>query len=106
MNAFQILGDPVKRKILEMLVHSEHSAGEIVSNILSEFGITQAAVSQHLKILREAGFADVRKEGAKRIYILDASPIKEIDNWIAPFMTYFEQHLHELSIQPEHDAQA
>ncbi len=96
MNAFQILGDPVKRKILEMLAKSELSAGEVVNDIQNEFGITQAAVSQHLKILRESGFAHVRGEGAKRIYVLDASPMREVDNWINPFRSMFEQRLHAL----------
>ncbi len=96
MNAFQILGDPVKRKILEILANSEQSAGEVVTDIRNEFGITQAAVSQHLKILREAGFAHVRGEGAKRIYVLDAAPMKEVDNWIEPFRVFFEQRLQAL----------
>jgi len=96
MNAFQIMGDPVKRKILEMLANSELSAGEVVTDIRKEFGITQAAVSQHLKILREAGFAHVRGEGAKRIYVLDASPLKVVDNWISPFRNFFEHRLHAL----------
>lgn len=96
MNAFQILGDPVKRKILELLADSECSAGEVVTDIQNEFGITQAAVSQHLKILREAGFAHVRGEGARRIYVLDASPMQEVDNWISPFREFFEQRLHAL----------
>lgn len=96
MNAFQILGDPVKRKILELLANSELSAGEVVTDIRNDFGITQAAVSQHLKILREAGLAHVRGEGAKRIYVLDASPIREVDNWISPFRAFFQQRLNAL----------
>tara|TARA_R110002096_G_scaffold416576_3_gene619606 strand:- start:49016 stop:49348 length:333 start_codon:yes stop_codon:yes gene_type:complete len=96
MNAFQIMGDPVKRKILELLANSELSAGEVVADIRNEFGITQAAVSQHLKILRESGLAHVRGEGAKRIYILDATPMREVDNWISPFRVCFEQRLRAL----------
>lgn len=96
MNAFQILGDPVKRKILELLSSSERSAGEVVIDIQNEFGISQAAVSQHLKILREAGFAHVRGEGAKRIYVLDASPMQEVDHWISPFREFFEQRFRAL----------
>ena len=60
MHAFDVLGDPVRRRILELLREGEHSSGEVVEVIQSEFGITQAAVSQHLKVLRESGFATVR----------------------------------------------
>ena len=93
---FQILGDPVKRRILELLVDSEHSSGKVVEVIQEEFEITQPAVSQHLKILRDSGFAQVRKEGTKRIYMLDASPLKEVDEWISPFRNFFENRLQAL----------
>jgi DNA-binding transcriptional ArsR family regulator len=66
MHALDILGDPVRRRILEVLAQAEHSSGEVVKIIHAEFGITQAAVSQHLRVLRENGFASVRPEGAKR----------------------------------------
>jgi len=91
--AFQILGDPVKRKILELLADSQHSSGEVVNVIRKQFGITQPAVSQHLKILRDTGFAQVREEGTKRIYSLDVSPLKEVDEWMSPFRNFFDTKL-------------
>lgn len=91
--AFQILGDPVKRRILELLADSEHSSGDVVDVIRQEFGITQPAVSQHLKILRDSGFAHVREQGTKRIYMLDVSPMKEVDEWISPFRNFFDSKL-------------
>ena len=60
MEAFEILGDPVRRRILELLAAEERPAGEIASTIGAEFGLTQPAVSRHLRLLRESGFADVR----------------------------------------------
>ncbi len=60
MHAFDVLGDPVRRRILELLASGEHASGEIVEAVQAEFGITQPAVSQHLKVLRESGFASVR----------------------------------------------
>lgn len=63
MGAFEILGEPVRRRILEILSKDEYNAGELVTIIHDEFGISQAAVSQHLKVLREFGFVEVRAEG-------------------------------------------
>ena len=62
VHAFDVLGDPVRRRILELLSSGERSSGSITEVIRSEFGITQPAVSQHLRVLREAGFATVRPE--------------------------------------------
>ena len=52
MHAFDVLGDPVRRRLLELLADGEHSAGEMVTAISAEFGISQPAVSQHLRVLR------------------------------------------------------
>jgi len=83
MHAFDILGDPVRRRILELLGEKgEHASGEVVEVIEREFGITQSAVSQQLKILRESGFATVRAEGTRRVYAVDASPLAEVDAWL------------------------
>src|SRR5262245_12202474 len=64
-HAFDVLGDPVRRRILELLIRGELSAGNITDVIQKEFGITQAGVSQHLKSLRKSGFVQVRVEGPK-----------------------------------------
>lgn len=99
--AFQILGDPVKRRILELLKESELSSGEVVSLIQEEFGISQPAVSQHLKILRESGFASVTETGTRRIYKLDVSPLEEVDKWISPFRDFFDNRLRALHTEIE-----
>ena len=82
MHAFDVLGDPVRRRILELLATREHASGEVVDVIAAEFGISQAAVSQHLKVLRESGFAQVRPEGTRRVYTLDASPMRDIPRFV------------------------
>ena len=66
VHALDILGDPVRRRIVELLADGELAAGEVGRAVQHEFGITQPAVSQHLKVLREAGFASVRSEGTRR----------------------------------------
>ena len=77
MHAFDVLGDPVRRRILELLASGEHSSGEIVAIAQREFGISQPAVSQHLRVLRDSGFASVRIDGARRLYTVDAGPMKK-----------------------------
>ncbi|MEO6396341.1 MAG: metalloregulator ArsR/SmtB family transcription factor [Devosia sp.] len=93
MHAFDVLGDPIRRRILELLAASELSSGEVVEVIASEFGITQAGVSQHLKVLRDSGFASVRAEGQKRVYALDTAPLEEVDAWLDPFRVFWTHRL-------------
>jgi DNA-binding transcriptional ArsR family regulator len=85
MHAFDVLGDPVRRRILELLSTGEHASGEIVDAIGREFGITQSAVSQHLAVLRESGFASSRAEGARRLYSVETAPLREVDAWLDRF---------------------
>ena len=99
MHAFDVLGDPVRRRILELLAENEHASGEIVAVIQKEFGITQAAVSIHLRTLRESGFATVRPEGARRIYALDVTPIREVDDWLGRFRGFWAHKLEALATE-------
>lgn len=96
MHAFAILGDPVRRRILELLAVGEHSSGEIVAVIQGEFGISQAAVSQHLKVLRDNGFAQVRVDRQRRIYAVESAPLREIDAWLDRFRAFWEPKLRAL----------
>ena len=89
MHAFDVLGDPVRRRILELLAEGEHTSGEVVAVIAAEFGISQPAVSMHLRVLRESGFASTRAEGARRIYALETGPLAEVDSWLAPFRAFW-----------------
>ena len=90
MQAFTILSDPVRRRILEHLRVQDLSSGEVVSTVGEEFGITQSAISQHLKVLRENRFANVRVDGARRIYSLEPSGLEDIDQWLAPFRRFWD----------------
>jgi DNA-binding transcriptional ArsR family regulator len=85
MHAFDVLGDPVRRRILELLSSGEQASGAIVAVIGREFGITQSAVSQHLAVLRDSGFASSRPDGARRIYSVEAAPLREVDHWLERF---------------------
>jgi DNA-binding transcriptional ArsR family regulator len=99
MHAFDVLGDPVRRRILELLSAGEHSSGDIVSVVQREFGITQPAVSQHLKVLRDSGFASVRSEGARRLYSVEVMPLREVDAWLDPFRGFWEPRLEALATE-------
>ena len=85
MHAFEVLADPVRRRILELLANGESTSGGLVEVVQREFGISQPAISQHLKVLRENGFATVRAEGSRRLYSVAQGPLQEVDAWLARF---------------------
>ena len=85
MHALDVLGDPVRRRILELLSEGEVSAGAIAAVIGDEFGISQPAVSQQLRVLREQGFAVVRPQGQRRLYAVDPSGPREAREWLSAF---------------------
>ena len=97
MHALDILGDPVRRRILELLARGERTAGSLTEVIRKEFGITQAGVSQHLRALRESGFVRVRIDGPRRVYSVDSKPLQQVDAWIDQFRGFWEQRLHALT---------
>lgn len=101
MDAFAILSDPVRRRILEDLCVQERSSGEVVATVGSEFGISQSAISQHLKVLRENRFANVRVEGARRIYSLEPSGLQDIDEWLSPFRQFWQSKFEALAKEVE-----
>jgi DNA-binding transcriptional ArsR family regulator len=99
MHAFDVLGDRVRRRILELLAAGEQPSGAISAVIQEEFGITQPAVSMHLRVLRDNGFATVRAEGARRLYAVDTGPLQEVDAWLEHFRGFWTQHLDALATE-------
>lgn len=99
MHAFDVLSDPVRRRILELLAIGEMPAGDITAVVRTEFTISQPAVSQHLKVLRDNGFTDVRVEGTRRLYAVNAGPLREIDQWLAVFRHTWTPHLDALATE-------
>lgn len=99
MHALDVLGDPVRRRILELLADGERSAGDIGDVVQAEFGISQPAVSQHLRVLRETGFATVRPEGTRRLYAVEADPLAAAAAWFDPFRRFWQPHLDALSTE-------
>ncbi len=99
MHAFDVLGDPVRRRILELLADGELSSGAITAAVQAEFRISQPAVSQHLRVLREAGFTSVRPEGTRRLYAVDAASFREVDQWLDHFRRFWDQRLDSLATE-------
>jgi DNA-binding transcriptional ArsR family regulator len=99
VHAFDVLGDPVRRRILELLASGEQSSGAVTDVVRSEFGISQPAVSQHLRVLREAGFATVRPEGARRLYAVNAEPLRDVDDWLGNFRAFWAPRLDALDTE-------
>ncbi|GAB2978543.1 ArsR/SmtB family transcription factor [Saccharothrix stipae] len=99
MHAFDVLGDPVRRRILELLADGELTSGAVTEVVRREFGISQPAVSQHLRVLRENGFARVRAEGTRRLYAVDDQGLREVDEWLDRFRRFWSGHLDALATE-------
>ncbi|HEY3684219.1 MAG TPA: metalloregulator ArsR/SmtB family transcription factor [Streptosporangiaceae bacterium] len=99
MHAFDVLGDPVRRRILELLADGEMSSGAVAEVVQREFKISQPAVSQHLRVLRDTGFATVRPEGTRRLYAVNAEPLRDVDAWLDRFRAFWAPHLDALATE-------
>jgi DNA-binding transcriptional ArsR family regulator len=101
VHALDVLGDPVRRRILELLAGGELTSGDITAGIQREFGISQPAVSQHLRVLRDNGFSTVRADGARRLYAVEPAPLREVDAWLERFRGFWEHKLDALATEIE-----
>ena len=90
--AFELLADPTRRRVLDELRAGERSVGELVERL----GMNQPAVSKQLRVLREAGLATVRVDAQRRIYRLDATGLREVDEWLAPYRDFWNERLDAL----------
>src|ERR671925_1721825 len=95
MQSLIALADPNRRRIVEMLAAQELSAGEIGAG----FEISAPAVSQHLKVLKEASIVRVRVDGQRRIYALDPAGFAELDLWLSSVRRFWNEKLDELERQ-------
>ena len=89
IDSFEILADPTRRRIVDVLRGGECAVNDIVRRV----DIHQSGVSRHLRILSEAGFVQVRPEGAQRFYSLRAAPFKDMDAWVSRFRSLWESRL-------------
>jgi DNA-binding transcriptional ArsR family regulator len=99
VHALDVLGDPVRRRILELLAEGEMTSGAVCAAVQQDFGISQPAVSQHLKVLRDGGLATVRPEGTRRLYAVHSAPLQELDAWLDRFRRFWAPHLDALATE-------
>ena len=92
-NVFEVLAEPSRRRILDLLRMGEHPVGDLVVAL----GLTQPAVSKHLRVLRDAGLVEVRADAQRRLYRLAAGPLREVDEWLAPYRADWASHLDDLA---------
>lgn len=92
MNTFEVLAEPTRRRILDLLREGERPVGELVSQL----AMSQPGVSKHLRILREAGLVGVRVEAQRRWYQLRPGPLTEIDSWLAPYRELWNDRIDAL----------
>lgn len=90
--AFEVLAEPNRRRILDLLRAEERPVGDLVAAL----AISQPAVSKHLRVLREAGLVEVRADAQRRVYRLRTEPLRELDAWLAPYRRLWAAHLDAL----------
>lgn len=96
LSVLDAIAEPTRRQILDVVREAECSVGELVERV----GMHQPGVSRHLKVLRDAGLVEVRKDAQRRMYRLRAEPLRELDAWLEPYRAHWagrldalEQHL-------------
>jgi DNA-binding transcriptional ArsR family regulator len=89
MDALAAIAEPTRRRIVDALRLRECS----VSDLVAQVGLSQPAVSKHLRVLREAGVVAVRVHAQQRIYRLEPGPFRELDAWLAPYRALWTRHL-------------
>ncbi|MET9486779.1 metalloregulator ArsR/SmtB family transcription factor [Nocardia sp. NPDC006630] len=89
---FGALANPTRRDILELLLDGEQS----VQAIAERFDMARPSVSEHLKVLRDAGLLEEDKRGRQRFYRVEPHPLHELQSWLDPFERFWRQRLHAL----------
>jgi DNA-binding transcriptional ArsR family regulator len=91
---FEVLVEPHRRRILDLLRDGEHTVGDLVADL----GLSQPGVSKHLRVLRQAGLVEVRADAQRRLYRLRTEPLREIDEWLAPYRAAWSDRLDALEV--------
>ena len=99
MQVMDALGDPVRRRLVELLSDGERSAGQLATAVGAEFGISQPAASRHLRVLREAGVVDSVPQGAARMYSVRAEAFDEVEVWARRIRRFWVGHLDALETE-------
>lgn len=97
MSVFDVLAEPNRRRILDLLGNTEQPVGELVGRL----ELSQPAVSKHLRILREAGLVEVRGDAQRRLYRVRPEPLRAIDQWLSPYRQMWSERLDDLALHLE-----
>jgi len=89
---YEVLADPVRRRVLELLAEDDRTAGEVAA----EFAISRPAVSRHLRVLREAGLVRWRGDAQRRVYSIEPEPLAELDAWLGSVRRFWKRRLNRL----------
>ena len=93
------LGDPVRRRLVELLADGQRPAGALADAVGAEFGISQPATSRHLRVLREAGVVHATVAGQRRLYALRPEPLDEVEQWVHRVRRFWDQRLDALGTE-------
>jgi len=99
MQVMDALGDPVRRRLVELLADGERSAGQLATAVGDEFGISQPAASRHLRVLREAGVVESEPRGAVRLYSVRPEAFDEVERWARRVRGFWDGHLDALETE-------
>jgi DNA-binding transcriptional ArsR family regulator len=92
LSTFEVVAEPSRRRILDLLRGERRAVGDLVAML----GLAQPAVSKHLRVLRDAGLVTAEVDGQRRLYRLNAGPLRELDAWVAPYRRHWDRHLDDL----------
>jgi len=93
VDAFTVLAEPTRRRILDELVGAEASVGALVDAL----ALSQPTVSKHLRVLRDAGFVSCRSHAQQRIYRVEPEPLQAVATWLEPYRRLWTRHLDALA---------
>ncbi|MDR6969809.1 metalloregulator ArsR/SmtB family transcription factor [Leifsonia shinshuensis] len=99
MNSFSVLADPVRRRMVELLAEEEAPAGRVGAVIMREFGIGQPAVSNQLRVLRDADVVTAERQGSQRIYRLVPGALDDLTGWVDRYTRMWSQRLDALETE-------
>ena len=92
-DAFEIVAEPTRRRILDLLLTGERPVGDLVTDL----GMSQPGVSRHLRVLRDAGLVASRTDAQRRLYSINPGPLVELDEWLAPYRRLWGSSLDRLA---------
>jgi len=91
--AFEVLAEPNRRRILDLLREAERPVGDLVAAL----DVSQPTVSKHLRVLRDAGMVEARSDAQRRLYRIRPEPLREVDDWLAPYRVLWASRLDDLA---------